>query len=284
MQRGSHAFIFADGSSIVSIEELLYKLRLMREDTFSRHVTAHKHDFADWIAHSLEKPGLANLVRGAHDRKSLMMVLDTYLTKLKKHRAVGTFASARTHHLPKAPLAQKKVDTAYKGESTSSHGTLKTSHGSLLEESHIHTVKEEEVSSVPHSNSKPKTSSSSTVHQSQGQKSSLSEETENTVQKKKHEAVARDENTSTHLESSAFSYSSQQSPALSHEEITSFAQALAQHMGPLEKLKQEWHRTHHEIDDMRTKLMELDEHIKEQRFRLRDLIRQRQMLKQSITD
>lgn len=286
MQRGSHAFIFSDGSSIVSIEELLYKLKLMREDIFSKHVNVHKHDFADWISQSLGKPGLANLVRGAHDRKSLMLVLDTYLTKLKKHRSVGTFASVRTHHTQKAASSHTSAPQKHAVSSHTGHKEMPN----LLEEAQIHTVKEEEVlstASAVHTAPVQKTHASAKLAHPDAADISQKKKTDKAEQAEHHgsEEVAAAEHPAQHQESSdTSSQVSQRSPALSHSEIVSFAQTLAQHMGPLEKLKQEWHRTHHEIGDMRTKLMELDEHIKEQKFRLRDLIRQRQMLKQSIID
>jgi len=74
-----HYFHLRSGKSLKSLEELYSELRSMNREEFTHHVNPEKNDFANWIAHVLEKPGLAKSLVGVTSKQETMEMIKNEL-------------------------------------------------------------------------------------------------------------------------------------------------------------------------------------------------------------
>lgn len=58
-------FKLADGTTLRNLSDLRRAFQNMSSETYQKHVTADRNDFANWIEHALARPGMARAVRQA---------------------------------------------------------------------------------------------------------------------------------------------------------------------------------------------------------------------------
>ncbi len=78
LQSSSEPFIFHDGEKVTSLSSLISKLRSLDEHTFHSFVSSHKHDFATWIATSLQNPILGQFAMKFDTKDALIAALEAY--------------------------------------------------------------------------------------------------------------------------------------------------------------------------------------------------------------
>jgi len=84
----NHTFSFDDGSSVINLEEFLFKIKNLPEKDSKKYIK--KGDYIEWVETSLHKKGLANLLSEITKTDDLILVLETYINhdKPKKNQRI----------------------------------------------------------------------------------------------------------------------------------------------------------------------------------------------------
>lgn len=67
----SKTFYLQDGKVFSSLEKFAKELQSMADDVFKHHVNDDKHDFREWVKHSLKEEALANKIDSKIDKIEL---------------------------------------------------------------------------------------------------------------------------------------------------------------------------------------------------------------------
>ncbi|HJX06264.1 MAG TPA: hypothetical protein VJ461_06150 [Candidatus Nanoarchaeia archaeon] len=74
-----HHFHLRNGQSLKNLNELYSALKTMSQDEFSHHVNPYKNDFANWVAHILEKQELASKLFRAGTKQEMLELIKNEL-------------------------------------------------------------------------------------------------------------------------------------------------------------------------------------------------------------
>lgn len=94
----SKTFYLQDGKVFSSLEKFAKELQSMADEVFKHHVNDEKHDFREWIKHSLKEEELANKIDAKIDKLELELEVLRHLVHEQK---------AKT----KAPAVKKEKTT-----------------------------------------------------------------------------------------------------------------------------------------------------------------------------
>lgn len=72
------SFKLSNGKILLSINDLVHELQIMKDDVFKHHVNTNKNDFSDWIKHVFKEEKLAQMIRNNLDRDKMLESLKNY--------------------------------------------------------------------------------------------------------------------------------------------------------------------------------------------------------------
>lgn len=79
-----HYFRIKDGSVVKSLADLVIKLELMDDETFSHHVGKDRNDFASWIADIIKDRELADKLKDVKTKKKIIEFIEERIHELVK--------------------------------------------------------------------------------------------------------------------------------------------------------------------------------------------------------
>ena len=108
----SKTFYLQDGKVFSSLEKFAKELQSMADEVFKHHVNDEKHDFREWIKHSLKEEELANKIDAKIDKLELELEVLRHLVHEQK---------AKT----KAPITKKEKTAKKTSPPTTTNTTTK---------------------------------------------------------------------------------------------------------------------------------------------------------------
>ncbi|MFT4244701.1 MAG: DUF5752 family protein [Candidatus Woesearchaeota archaeon] len=82
----SKTFYMQDGKVFSSLEKFAKELQSMADEVFKHHVNNEKHDFKEWIKHSLKEEELANKIDSKIDKLELELEVLRHLVHEQKSK------------------------------------------------------------------------------------------------------------------------------------------------------------------------------------------------------
>lgn len=108
------AFYLKDGKVFSTLEKFSKELQTMTQDVFKHHVNKDKHDFKEWMKHSLKEEDLAKKVEKKINKLELELEVLRHLVHEQKSKKKATAANV----VSKAKEEVKKVTPAKKTKTT----------------------------------------------------------------------------------------------------------------------------------------------------------------------
>ena len=118
-------FYLKNGKTFSNLEKFAKELIHMGDEVFNHHVNAHKHDFKEWVRHSLNKEGLATKLEVRLDKLEVELEVLRYLVHdankpQKKAKAIPKKVSKTTSKTSSTKKPIKKPTSPKKKEAKSS--------------------------------------------------------------------------------------------------------------------------------------------------------------------
>ena len=108
----SKTFYLQDGKVFSSLEKFAKELQSMADDVFKHHVNDEKHDFREWIKHSLKEEHLANKIDAKIDKLELELEVLRHLVHEQKTKTKApTVKKEKTAKKSSPPTTTTKVKT-----------------------------------------------------------------------------------------------------------------------------------------------------------------------------
>lgn len=126
----SKTFYMQDGKVFSSLEKFAKELQTMADDVFKHHVNDEKHDFREWIKHSLKEEGLADKIDSKIDKIELELEVLRHLVheaKAKKKVAPAKKVEVKVEKkvVPVKKTVENKVTPEKKTKTTKAKSTKK---------------------------------------------------------------------------------------------------------------------------------------------------------------
>ncbi|MCH8519396.1 MAG: DUF5752 family protein [Nanoarchaeota archaeon] len=119
----SKTFYMQDGKVFSSLEKFAKELQTMADDVFKHHVNDEKHDFREWIKHSLKEEQLANKIDAKIDKLELELEVLRHLVHEQKAQKKVVKKETKKVETPKKEV--KKVTPEKKTKTTKTKSAKK---------------------------------------------------------------------------------------------------------------------------------------------------------------
>ena len=80
-----HKFKLKNGKKLSNLKELHDELGAMDAETFKHHVNEERHDFAQWVHHSVNDPYLSKVILRHQTEKAIKTAIKGRIFQLRKH-------------------------------------------------------------------------------------------------------------------------------------------------------------------------------------------------------
>jgi hypothetical protein len=78
-----HYFFLSNGEAVKSLRELVKALEYLPDDTFKKHVSPGKNDFANWVRYTIKDIELANHIDKVKTRFEIQYLIDGRMVELE---------------------------------------------------------------------------------------------------------------------------------------------------------------------------------------------------------
>lgn len=112
-------FYLKDGKVFSTLEKFSKELQTMTQDVFKHHVNKDKHDFKEWMKHSLKEEELAKKVEKKINKLELELEVLRHLVHQKSNKKVTSTKKSEPKKVEsKTKSATKKVTPAKKSKTS----------------------------------------------------------------------------------------------------------------------------------------------------------------------